>query len=101
MDDKKGNSHTQQIPETFQAQLELTRSCCDLGLKCCKGLADLNAEVTQRTITIAEAGRQLFLENGFPKFVAESTDVGIALWSAWWSAGVEFQRGMIGSLSKR
>ncbi|NMG46079.1 hypothetical protein GPA22_20375 [Aromatoleum toluvorans] len=101
MDGKQGNSRTRQIPESFQAQLELTRSCCDLGLKCCNGLAELNAEMTQKTIAMAEAGRELLSENSFPKFMANSTEISIALWSAWWSTGVEFQKSMLGSLAKR
>ncbi|MDT3670591.1 MAG: hypothetical protein ROZ37_09690 [Aromatoleum sp.] len=85
----------------FKAQMDVTRSCCDLGLKCCKGLADFNAEATSRMIATAEAGRELFLDNGFPKFLAESSRVGLSLWTSLWSGGIEFQKNFLAALNAK
>lgn len=101
MGDKQPKAHAHHMPDTIQSQLDLSRSCCDLGLKCCKELADFNTEATQRTIAIMEAGRELLLENGFQKYMAETSQISISLWTAWWSTGIEFQRNLVGNLSKR
>ncbi|MCK9987439.1 MAG: hypothetical protein AzoDbin1_03911 [Azoarcus sp.] len=101
MNDKDLQAHTNHLRETYQAQLDLSRSCCDLGLKCCKGFADLSTDATNGALALAEAGRELFLDNGLSKYIAESTEIGMSLWSAWWSTGVEIQKGIINSLSKQ
>lgn len=85
----------------LRAQMDITRSCCDLGLKCCKGLADFNAEATSRMIAAAEAGRELFLDNDFPKFLAESNRIGMSLWASLWSGGIEFQKNLLAALNAK
>lgn len=87
--------------QSVKAQMDMTRSCCDLGLKCCQGLVDFSAEATSRMIATAEAGRGLFLDNGFPEFLAESSRVGMSLWTSLWSEGIEFQKNFLAALNAK
>ncbi|NMG29650.1 hypothetical protein [Aromatoleum evansii] len=81
------------IQETHQAQLDVSRRCCDFGLTCCQGLADLSGDATRGALALGEAVREHFLHDILSEFVTESSGTGLSYWSAWWWAVAAGRRG--------
>lgn len=101
MNEKDFQVQANHLQGTYQAQLDLSRSCCDLGLKCCVGLADLSSDATKGVLALAEAVRERLLDRTFSEFVTQSSGRSFSLWTLWLQAGVEVQKGVMSSLTNR
>lgn len=93
------NSTSEQFRGHFQSQLDLLlrvgRTCID----CCEKVAELNASTIQQLISVrtAESASQGNVAENF----ATSGKIAAAHWTSAYSCGLEFQRQLLASLTRK